>query len=47
MHPAHWNDAPRYHTGIGPVSAGAILQDGEGVFTAGQMARAWQHGGRR
>ncbi|WP_024577958.1 MULTISPECIES: phage tail length tape measure family protein [unclassified Afipia] len=37
MHPAHWNDAPRFHTGIGPGERQAILQDGEGVFTAGQM----------
>lgn len=37
MHASHWNDAPRFHTGIGPGERRAILQDGEGVFTAGQM----------
>jgi hypothetical protein len=37
MHPADFNDAPRYHTGIGPGERHAILQDDEGVFTAGQM----------
>jgi len=30
--------APRFHTGIGPDEFPAILQQGEGVFTAGQMA---------
>jgi len=28
---------PRYHTGIGPNERMAVLQTGEGVFTAGQM----------
>jgi lambda family phage tail tape measure protein len=30
--------APRFHTGIGPGEFPAVLQQGEGVFTAGQMA---------
>ena len=34
---ADLNRAPRYHTGIGPGERAAVIQDTEGVFTAGQM----------
>lgn len=34
---ADFNRAPRYHTGIGPGERAAVIQDTEGVFTAGQM----------
>lgn len=37
IHPAHYNDAPRFHTGLMPGEFPAILQRGEGVFTPEQM----------
>lgn len=37
VHPAHFNNAPKFHTGIGPGERAAVLQDNEGVFTQGQM----------
>lgn len=39
VHPAHFNDAPRFHTGgIAGDEVPIIAKRGEGVFTAGQMA---------
>jgi hypothetical protein len=38
IHPAYFDDAPRFHTGLMPDEFPAILQRGEGVFTRGQMA---------
>lgn len=38
VHPGTFNLAPRFHSGIGPDEMPAILQKGEGVFTARQMA---------
>jgi len=39
VHPAHFNDAPRFHTGgIAGDEVPIIARKGEGVFTAGQMA---------
>jgi len=38
MHAAHFDSAPRFHAGLAPNEFPAILQDGEGVFTKGQMA---------
>lgn len=37
VHPSYFDDAPRFHTGIGPGERAAVIQDTEGVFTAGQM----------
>jgi hypothetical protein len=37
-----FSHAPRYHSGIGPDERPAILKDGEGVFTPGQMAAIGQ-----
>lgn len=39
VHPAYFDDAPRYHSGgIAGDEVPAILRRGEGVFTQGQMA---------
>lgn len=39
VHPAHFNDAPRFHTGgIAGDEVPIIAKKGEGVFTPGQMA---------
>jgi tape measure domain-containing protein len=38
LSPSVFAGAPRFHTGIGPDEYAAVLQKGEGVFTAGQMA---------
>jgi hypothetical protein len=39
VHPAHFNDAPRFHTGgIAGDEVPIIAKRGEGVFTQGQMA---------
>ena len=37
VHPAHFNDAPRFHSGIGPGERAAVIQNSESVLTAGQM----------
>jgi hypothetical protein len=37
VHPAHFNDAPRFHSGIGPGERAAVIQNTESVLTAGQM----------
>jgi hypothetical protein len=37
VHPAYFDDAPRYHTGIGPGERAAIIRDDESVLTPGQM----------
>lgn len=37
VNPSIFSRAPRHHEGVGPGETGAVLQDGEGVFTAGQM----------
>jgi hypothetical protein len=39
VHPAHFNDAPKFHTGgIAGDEVPIIARKGEGVFTPGQMA---------
>jgi len=38
VHPAYFENAPRFHTGLMPDEMPAILQRGESVLTAGQMA---------
>lgn len=37
VHPAHFNDAPRLHSGIGPGERAAIIRTDESVLTPGQM----------
>lgn len=37
VHPAYFENAPRYHTGIGPGERTAIIKDDESVLTPGQM----------
>lgn len=37
VHPAYFDHAPRFHSGIGPDEMPAIIRRDEGVFTAGQM----------
>jgi hypothetical protein len=37
VHPAYFDDAPRFHDGLAPDEFPAILQQGEGVFTPAQM----------
>lgn len=37
VHPAHFNDAPRFHSGIGPGERAAIIRTDESVLTPGQM----------
>ena len=46
VHPAHFNDAPRFHTGgIAGDEVPIIARKGEGVFTPGQMAALGGGGG--
>jgi hypothetical protein len=44
VHPAHFNDAPRFHSGIGPGERAAIIRTDESVLTPGQM-KALGNGG--
>ena len=37
IHPAYFDNAPRFHTGIGPGEIPAIIQPSESVLTPGQM----------
>lgn len=37
VHPAYFDDAPRFHSGIGPGERPAIIRDDESVLTPGQM----------
>ncbi len=37
VHPAYFEHAPRFHTGIGPGEIPAIIQPSESVLTPGQM----------
>lgn len=37
VHPAYFENAPRFHTGIGPGEIPAIIQPSESVLTPGQM----------
>ncbi len=37
VHPAYFENAPRFHTGIGPGEQAAIIQTSESVLTPGQM----------
>jgi phage-related minor tail protein len=37
IHPAYFDDAPRFHTGIGPGERPAIIRNDESVLTPGQM----------
>ncbi len=39
VHPAYFESAPRYHTGIGPGERAAIITDDESVLTPGQMGQ--------
>lgn len=46
VHPAHFNDAPKFHTGgIAGDEVPIIAKRGEGVFTPGQMAALGGGGG--
>jgi hypothetical protein len=38
VHPAYFENAPRFHTGLMPGEVPAILQQGESVLTPGQMS---------
>jgi len=38
VHPAYFENAPRFHTGLMPGEIPAILQQGEAVLTPGQMS---------
>jgi hypothetical protein len=38
VHPAYFDDAPRFHSGIGPNEIPAIIKNDESVLTKGQMA---------
>jgi hypothetical protein len=37
VHPAYFDQAPRFHEGIGPGEMPAIIRRDEGIFTPGQM----------
>jgi hypothetical protein len=37
VHPAYFDHAPRFHSGIGPDEMPAIIRRDEAVFTPGQM----------
>lgn len=37
VHPAHFANAPRFHSGIGPGERAAVLRTDESVLTPGQM----------
>lgn len=37
VHPAYFDDAPRFHSGIGPGERAAIIRNDESVLTPGQM----------
>lgn len=37
VHPAYFDDAPRFHSGIGPGERAAIIRKDESVLTPGQM----------
>lgn len=37
VHPAHFANAPRFHSGIGPGERAAVLRNDESVLTPGQM----------
>ena len=37
VHPAYFDSAPRFHSGVGPDEMAAILHKNEGVFTPAQM----------
>jgi hypothetical protein len=39
IHAAHFNDAPRFHTGIGPNEMAAVIRRDESVLTPGQMGQ--------
>lgn len=39
VHPAYFDDAPRFHTGIGPGERPAVLRNDESVLTPGQMSQ--------
>lgn len=45
VHPAHFDDAPRFHTGIGPGERAAIIRNDESVLTPGQMKALGKSGG--
>lgn len=45
VHPAHFNDAPRFHSGIGPGEKAAIIRNDESVLTPGQMKAVGGAGG--
>lgn len=45
VHPAHFNDAPRFHSGIGPGERAAIIRTDESVLTPGQMKAMGKSGG--
>jgi hypothetical protein len=45
VHPAHFNDAPRFHSGIGPGERAAIIRTDESVLTPGQMKAVGSAGG--
>jgi hypothetical protein len=45
VHPAHFNDAPRFHSGIGPGERAAIIRTDESVLTPGQMKAVGKTGG--
>lgn len=37
VHPAYFDDAPRFHAGIGPGETAAVIRNDESVLTPGQM----------
>jgi hypothetical protein len=45
VHPAHFDDAPRFHSGIGPGERPAIIRNDESVLTPGQMRQLSPNGG--
>ncbi|MEP0324576.1 phage tail tape measure C-terminal domain-containing protein [Bauldia litoralis] len=46
VHAAHFDDAPRFHSGIGPGEQAAVIRKDESVLTPGQMrALGAQRGG--
>jgi hypothetical protein len=45
IHPAYFDDAPRFHSGIGPDEQAAIIRKDESVLTPGQMGQLSKTGG--
>jgi hypothetical protein len=39
VHPAYFENAPRFHTGIGPGERAAVIRNDESVLTPGQMSQ--------